>query len=208
MNENASTTGTDINDNRKTLLLILAISLAPVVLAYGLYKSGWRPAASVNYGELVTPARLVNDTVVTLRDGSSGRFSNFHRKWTLVYFGSASCLKPCKDSLYKMKQVHIAQGKHQDRVQRLLIVTSEDEKQVAEDVLSRYSKLQVVTGPDSAIYSLVRDFTLAVGAPGPSINRIYLVDPLGNLMMSYPEHADPSRMQKDLARLFRVSHVG
>jgi hypothetical protein len=32
-----------------------------------------------------------------------------------------------------------------------------------------------------------------------------VVDPLGNLMMRFPENADPRRMLKDLSRLLRHS---
>ena len=37
---------------------------------------------------------------------------------------------------------------------------------------------------------------------------IYLVDPLGNVVLRYPKDADPSRMKKDLERLLRVSRIG
>ncbi|MCX7272806.1 MAG: cytochrome C oxidase subunit I, partial [Burkholderiales bacterium] len=37
---------------------------------------------------------------------------------------------------------------------------------------------------------------------------VYVVDPLGNLMMRFPADADPSRMKKDIAKLLRASRVG
>lgn len=39
-------------------------------------------------------------------------------------------------------------------------------------------------------------------------DHIYLVDPLGNLMLRFPADPDPRRMMKDLARLLRASRVG
>jgi hypothetical protein len=44
-------------------------------------------------------------------------------------------------------------------------------------------------------------------APHAAADHIYLVDPLGNLMMRYPRDADPRRMVKDLARLLKHSKV-
>ena len=38
--------------------------------------------------------------------------------------------------------------------------------------------------------------------------RVYLVDPLGNLMLSYAPDANPKGMLDDLKRLLRLSHVG
>jgi hypothetical protein len=43
----------------------------------------------------------------------------------------------------------------------------------------------------------------AVEAP-----RIYLIDPLGNLMMSYAADAKPKGMLEDLKRLLRLSSIG
>jgi len=37
---------------------------------------------------------------------------------------------------------------------------------------------------------------------------IYLVDPLGNLMMRYPRDPDPAKLLKDLQRLLRYSRIG
>jgi hypothetical protein len=44
--------------------------------------------------------------------------------------------------------------------------------------------------------------------PGERSDHIYLVDPLGNLMMRFPREPDPSKMLKDLQRLLRYSGVG
>ena len=49
---------------------------------------------------------------------------------------------------------------------------------------------------------------LPVAEGGSPSDHIYLIDPLGNLMMRFPKDADPSRMKKDLAKLLRASRVG
>jgi len=56
--------------------------------------------------------------------------------------------------------------------------------------------------------SLVSQFLLDSGSPLTGELRIYLVDPLGNLMMSYPIDADPSDLSKDIGRLLRASRIG
>ena len=40
------------------------------------------------------------------------------------------------------------------------------------------------------------------------VNRIYLIDPIGNLVLSYQPDSDPSKMRRDLSRLLRVSQIG
>jgi len=36
----------------------------------------------------------------------------------------------------------------------------------------------------------------------------WLVDPLGNLMMRFPQDPDPAKMKKDLIRLLKASRIG
>jgi hypothetical protein len=39
-------------------------------------------------------------------------------------------------------------------------------------------------------------------------DHIYMIDPLGNLMMRFPKDIDPSKMAKDIKRLLKVSQIG
>jgi hypothetical protein len=45
-------------------------------------------------------------------------------------------------------------------------------------------------------------------AVGAATDHIYVIDPLGNLMMRFPRDPDPSRMIKDLSRLLKASRIG
>jgi hypothetical protein len=46
------------------------------------------------------------------------------------------------------------------------------------------------------------------GGSGVTAEVIYLIDPLGNLMMSYAPDAKPKGMLEDMKRLLRLSHIG
>jgi hypothetical protein len=39
-------------------------------------------------------------------------------------------------------------------------------------------------------------------------NHLYLIDPLGHLMMRFPKDPDPSKVKKDLSKLLRASAIG
>ena len=41
-----------------------------------------------------------------------------------------------------------------------------------------------------------------------AVHHIYLIDPLGNVMMCYPKTATAKGMKKDLKRLLKVSRIG
>ncbi|HSD97518.1 MAG TPA: SCO family protein [Sulfuricaulis sp.] len=194
--------------SRRKLLLIATLFALPMLVAYALYYSGWRPEAVHPHGELVQPARPVADAALVLLDGKPMRFSELHGKWTLVTFSAAECLSPCEQNLVKMRQVIAAQGKEAERVQSMLIVKDAKMRDWLYSAIKDYPGMRAVIGPPDAFDALARQFALPAGSPLDNLNRIYLVDPLGNFMMSYPADADPTGMRKDLARLLRISQIG
>jgi cytochrome oxidase Cu insertion factor (SCO1/SenC/PrrC family) len=193
---------------KSTLILLVLLFIFPVAASFILYASGWRPSGTINHGELVEPARPIENINLTRLDGSQMRFADLKKKWTLVYFGSAECLTPCKDNLYKMRQVRLSLGADGTRVQRLFVVTNPKALARLRYELKEHPGMAVVTGPAKNVEALANQFHLPAGTPFDDLERIYVVDPLGLLMMSYPADADPSAMRKDLKRLLKVSRIG
>jgi cytochrome oxidase Cu insertion factor (SCO1/SenC/PrrC family) len=136
------------------------------------------------------------------------RFRELHGKWTLLTFSAAECLKPCERNLHNMRQVIAAQGDKAGRVQSVLVVTDSQALDLLRYAVKDYPGMHVIVGPPEAVAGLVLQFTLPAGSPPDNLNRIYVVDPLGNFMMSYPADADPNGIRKDLARLLRASRIG
>lgn len=195
--------------NRKWVLLaIAALFLGGIVASFVLVESGWRPSATRNHGELVSPMRTIRDVALAGADGRPVHFSAFRGKWTLLYFGSAECLKPCVDNLYKMRQVTAAQSVEAHRVQRVFVVTDPRARDLLRYTLAEYPGMSVLFGDPSSVQELAGQFRLAAGTPLDGLDRIYVVDPLGNFMMSYPADADPRGMNKDLSLLLRASQIG
>lgn len=198
------TGGTDgAGRGRLKLVLLAAIVAAPLLTAYALYYSGWRPPRYANYGELVQPPRALADAELVELDGKAFRLSSLRGKWLYVYFGSSDCAERCLNILHKTRQAIIAQEKHMDRVRRLFVLTDGGTPAVLADRFRDERGLYLARPAPAALPALVRDFAVPAGP-----DRIYLVDPLGNLMMTYPAEAEPSGMRKDLARLLRVSRAG
>jgi len=52
------------------------------------------------------------------------------------------------------------------------------------------------------------DLLKAIPARISQHDHIYMIDPLGNLMMRFPKDVDPSLMAKDIKRLLKVSQIG
>jgi hypothetical protein len=87
--------------------------------------------------------------------------------------------------------------------------------------MERIERVWLVTDRVAPDPSLLRDHdgayaVRAIGSPilaefpaaRSASDHIYIVDPLGNLMLRFPKDPEPGRMLKDLARLLKVSRIG
>ena len=172
---------------RAKLALLGLFFAAPLALAWLAYWLDWAPGATSNYGELISPPLPL----------SGAPLAQLRGKWVLVTFDTGSCDAYCERKLYFMRQLRRAQGKNQGRVERLWLLT--------DDARPRAALLESIEGTHIAPAGALAGAFPAEGAPG---NHLYVVDPLGNLMMRYPRDPDPSRMLKDLQRLLRVAGFG
>jgi hypothetical protein len=182
---------------RSKFLMLIGVFVVPVAAAY-LAFFGWRPAGHTNYGDLlkVTP---LQQTAGATHDGMPLNLDSLQGKWLMVHVGPASCDADCERQLYLMRQIRITQGKEQSRIERLWVLT--DTGAVAPALLQDYPGLHVWRPAD---IDFVGQFPAANGRAG----HIYLVDPLGNLMLRFPADPDPKRMMKDLKLLLKASQIG
>lgn len=184
----------DRGKSRTTLWLLIALCAAPVIASYVSYY-WWQPSGHVNYGELLAPRRLP-DTPMSLIDGTPFRLSQLRGKWIFVTVDSADCGSYCLEKLTYLRQLRLAQGKDSDRIERVWIVT--DDRLPDKAVMTQYAGTYAVHGAGSA-------FLASLQATGSPNEHLYIIDPLGNLMMRYPRDPDPRGMLKDVARLLRHS---
>jgi hypothetical protein len=168
------------------LFLIGAVCVAPVLAGWILFLSGWTPRYAGNYGELIPPRPLSAPALASLRG-----------KWVLVSFDAAACNAYCEKKLYFLRQVRKAQGKEFERVERLWILT--DGATPRAELLAAIEGTRIVR---------LKNIAGAGEFPGNPLQHIYVIDPLGNLMMRFPQDPDPSRMVKDLQRLLKASRIG
>jgi hypothetical protein len=179
--------------SRRTLWLILAVCAAPIVASYAAYYF-WQPARHVNYGELIEP-RPLPEAHLTLLDGRPLRLSQLNGEWVMLAAAPAACDDRCREKLVYMRQVRLAQGKESERIARVWLLTDRVTPDAA--LVAEHPGLVIARGADEILQALP--------APRSPLDHIYLVDPLGNLMMRFPEHPDPRSMLKDLSRLLRHS---
>ena len=175
---------------RRIIFLIAALALAPVVAAYVVYY--WFPRQpAANYGTLVTtaPAPLIAGKRA---DGSPFRLDELRGRWVLLWGAPGDCGFACDKALYATRQARTMQGKDQDRIVRAWVVTGD--VMPAPSVLAPHPDLVVIRVSGSAADLL----------PG----TVYVIDPLGNLVLRYPDDPDIRGIANDLTRLLKASRIG
>lgn len=180
--------------SRASLWLLLALCIAPVLGAYVAYYF-WQPTEHVNYGELLEPRRLP-DAKLSLVDGTPFSWRQLKGKWILASADSGRCDAHCQEKLVYMRQVRLAQGKETERIERVWLIT--DEATPEATLVGQHPGIWLVRAVDEDALKLFP-------AERARADHIYVIDPLGNLMMRYPRDVDPRRMLKDVARLLRHS---
>ena len=178
--------------SRRTLWLVLAVCAAPMIASYAAFYF-WRPAGNVNYGELLEPRALAARPLASI-DGAPFLMSDLKGKWVLLTAGPAACDEACRRQLVYTRQVRLAQGRDVGRIERVWLLTDAASPDLA--LAAEHPGLRIV-----------RDGEVAAQLPAlrSASNHVYVVDPLGHLMMRFPENPDPQRMLKDLSRLLRHS---
>ena len=182
--------------SRLSLWLLIAVCVAPVAASYLMFYV-WPPERTVNHGELIEPRQLPDPPLVTA-SGAPFRVSQLKGKWVLVSVDGGRCEAHCERKLLYMHQLRLTQGKNMDRIERLWLVSN--------DVPPRGAEALAAEG--TRVVRADAELVMAFPAPALATDHIYLIDPLGNLMMRFPRDAEPRLIIKDLARLLKASQVG
>jgi cytochrome oxidase Cu insertion factor (SCO1/SenC/PrrC family) len=188
--------------NLRTVGLLAAIFFLPLIASFYMYYGGdWRPVASTAHGELYRPARPLPPAELRDSKGQVAPVNVFTEKWALVYVGGGACDEACKSSLYFMRQTRLSLNNEMTRVNRVFLGTSTC---CDNDFLDREHPGLLsldASGPEAA--SLVAAFP-AAGRE----HSLYIVDPLGNLVMRYDTRDTPKGLLDDLKKLLKLSHIG
>jgi hypothetical protein len=187
---------------RQVLLIIAAVFLLPVVIAFSLYYGKlWRPAGSSNKGELIQPARPLAIAGLRHPDGSPARADVFAGKWTLIYIGDGACDPDCRQALVFGRQSRLALNNEMTRVQRVFLATGNCCAQ--EYFTAEQPGLIALDASATDAQALLAQF------PADRQRSLFIVDPLGNLMMRHDAVAGTSKaLLTDLRKLLKLSHIG
>ena len=187
--------------NRVQLIMVLVVFAAPIVGAF-LYQ----PTGYVNYGDLYVPVRPVDNLELQTAEDVV-ELESLRRQWVFLVVAQNTCDEVCEENILKIRQLRFMQNNDMQRI-RTLFVYSGLSDDVATDLEAKYRPMEVYAVEEGALSQWKQVLELEDAPEAANKDRIYIIDPTGNLMMSYPSGSDPSLMKKDLKRLLKTSQVG
>jgi cytochrome oxidase Cu insertion factor (SCO1/SenC/PrrC family) len=191
--------------SRLGLLGLAALFFVPLALSFYLYYgTAWRPTGGAQHGELIDPARPLPAAGLQRPDGTPTGAEFLRGDWHLVFIGEAACDATCRETLVKGRQLRLALDKDVNRVSRVFLYHGAGLP--PDDLAAEHPDLLVASLSGPAAAALLAAFP--ADPPPLTAGYLYIVDPLGNLMMRYPPDAPPRAILTDLERLLRLSHIG
>lgn len=190
-----------MDSGKKSFLWLVAVFVTPVLLGtllfFNMERLGFE-RGSVNYGTLIQPAvPLKLDGLKQQKDAAKPE-ETIRKKWTLLYINLSDCNKACQDRLLLIKRVRLLTNEKMRRVRTVMVTDNESLKAtLANDY------------PDLVMTNIESNSPFIQQFPEKQKNPVYLIDPLGNLMMYYDDvEPNAKKMIKDLHRLLKYSHLG
>lgn len=183
--------------NRTSLWLIGLLCAAPVVASYYMFYFG-TPGGYVNHGELME-TRPLPAAHLKMADGTDFTTERLRGKWVLLMADAGTCDADCRKKLFTLRQLRLAQGKDMTRIERLWLIT--DDALPSAETIAPFDGTWLVRAAGS-------DLLKALPAKGTPAAHIYLIDPLGNMVLRYAIDADPADIIKDFTRLLKTSGIG
>lgn len=184
----------DTTKNKRNLLVLLAVFVLPVIMAYFALKFDWFNKAATNRGELLQP-------VIE----ASPLLSSSDKKWHLLYIIPEVCDAACNNALYSVKQTYLASGKEADRVSTLFIYNESSATEAVEKV-REFNGSFLLLKDQKNVNQVFQNV---------DINAIFISDTLHNVVLRYPVTADQEQaimdsrdILADLKKLLKLSRIG
>jgi len=191
--------------SRLILATILALFIVPLVLAW-LMTSG---AISIgkhetrNQGQLVIPA-VPLDWSGAANPDNPAQNAAYDGFWVILYAVPSPCGKQCLELAAGLRQVHRATGQNFQRVKIALLLHPGNPESLDRELHNIYSRFNLIPSASTAFTDAISE----AGGRAAGLNAdlaVYLVDPDGNIMMTYHGVSSPRKLIKDLERLLTWS---
>jgi hypothetical protein len=199
---------------RLSLLFIAALFFLPLALAWMMYTGAidFEPASTRNLGELVEPPVPMDweTEVEWLSPAETGESPAevFLEHWVILHVVDTPCDDDCVQQITSLRQIHKAAGRNQSRIRLALLMPgdsgADETATAARDI---YPEFRLLRSPPAGLARTLGELQTAPAMAIDISGSSFLVDPLGNIMMSYAAGSDPNNLKKDLKRLLTWSKL-
>jgi hypothetical protein len=186
---------------RWMLWVVLLVCASPLIASYFTFYV-LKPEKRNNYGTLIDQrAHPVPAMATTTLDGKPAALEQFKGKWVMLMAAPGACEDACRKQLFTMRQLRLMQGKEMERIERVWLIT--DNAPLDTLVIREYDGTHMLRANAGAVANWLP------ADPGTSVtDHIYMIDPLGHLMMRFPKDPEPRKVHKDIYKLLKASSVG
>jgi hypothetical protein len=175
---------------RLHLLAVVLVAVAPMILATCMYLFGfWVPESRSYHGYLIGNGQSRADLGVQADE----------RRWQLLVSAPGRCATDCQQLVYLARQVQIGLGRDAARASHALAGAQPLDEDYNLRLAREYPRLQRY-GLDIAHYARI--------APDTEKPLLWIIDPLGNLVLRYEADVNGKDLLDDLRRLLKLSNIG
>lgn len=196
------------NKNRKKLIIIIAWFIIPLFAAITWYKllpDDYRPSSTTNNGDILEGIFTLEPFSHQAVDGTTYSNVDVEKVWTLVQFVEGECDEACSKSLYNTRQMRISMGKDIDRLNRVALVSATEQSASNQKMWASHPDLTILMTNENGIAAQIKNKVTELKI---QTNSLFLIDPLGNVMMHFSPELEPKKVKKDIRKLFKLSHIG
>jgi hypothetical protein len=253
--------------NHRIILVILAMSVIPLLLALLLLDTGTFISKTRNYGQFITPVITTNPGEFTGADKFSKQHINeLAGHWLLVnVIPTEKCNAVCLKAILETRQLRLMLNRDLPRTRRVVLLLNQSDQDTSQwwikdsflwTLNAEKGKSQEEKNRDNALYAkyllednnvdemvneifinskmkspksvaeikkelldtsdlirLMPDSTLKKRIIARQNGKVldgmlFLIDPLGNIMMQYEPGFDPYKVKEDLMLLLKASQIG
>lgn len=211
MTDAAAAVSSQSRRNRLVLLALLASFIIPFTVGDLAYRWGWYAGGKTNKGRLLQPPLAVAALAARAADGRALDVAYTRGHWWLLYIVPPACEQACRNRLYQMRQIPRALGRDGARLQPLLLETAPASAATEALLAQEFAGFRRVQAGAAQV-----DAALRAAAPqAHEAGLLYVMDPMGWIMLSYPPEADEKTsliraedVLDDLRKLLKNSRIG
>ena len=185
--------------------LVIAMALLILIVMVSLIFTYFNSSSTAFHGSLISPPKPVEDFTLINQNQSSVSLSDFRGKYVLLFFGFTNCTDECPLTMGYLKQMYDKLGDQADMTQVIMITTdpAKDTPQVLGSFLSHFDPSFIgLTSSINVLQNIWAEYGVTVLDNGEThTSYVYLIDPQGNLVATYPLLDNANGITTDLKQL-------